>query len=292
MRKKKDGPALFELIHRAKAKPSDQLAVPEWITGGRKPIRMPLIPSPAPATPAPPVEQEVEPEPVEVEVVERPAPPAKPVATPSRLARRSERLLATEGKRLKLTITTFQAIAVGVALLAMVVGVFLLGRGARQGSDPGAAPAGKAPAAAPKQGMSDWSLRATAGGGANPAPAARPPHSAEPGGAQPPAAANGPLEKDKYYLVVQGLMGTTDRHRAEAEAIAEFLNGHGERVAVMKYSGVPTQYIVMSLRSFDDPDSAEARRYIRAIEEQGKLYRSQGGRYDFRQGETGWFVKG
>jgi hypothetical protein len=98
------------------------------------------------------------------------------------------------------------------------------------------------------------------------------------------------LVKGKYYLVVQGLMGITERHRADAEAVAAYLNGKGEPVVVTVFPGPPRQYIVVSLRGFERADSPDAQGYVRAIEEQGKLYRSQGGRYDFRQGESGWFV--
>lgn len=295
MAKKKDGPALFELIHRSKAKPSDQLSVPEWMTGGaKKPIKVPLIPSPVRTASAPPPERERPVEPVETEEAYRPAAPAKPPAPPKpaapvRAKLRSEKLLTAAGKRLRFSVTAGQAIAAGVVLLVLVVGVFLLGRVARWSSGSGGAPAGKAPAAKPKEGMSDWSLRATVGGERGEEPVIQPMvRTAEP----PPSGVSATLAKGKYYLVVQGLMGATERHRAEAEAIAQFLNSQGERVAVMKYSGRPQQYIVLSLRSFDDPDSAEARRYIQAVEELGKLYRSQGGRYNFRQGENGWFVKG
>ena len=99
------------------------------------------------------------------------------------------------------------------------------------------------------------------------------------------------MVKGKYYLVVQGMRGMTDELRGEADAIAAFLNARGEPVKVMTFRGPPAQYIVVSLRGFDLPDSPEAKRYLRAIEEQGKLYRGQGGRYDFKQGDNGWFVK-
>ncbi len=257
MKKNKDAPAMLELIQRAGGNPADQLTVPAWMGGGKRPLQAPPV-QPPPAEPPPPA-----------------APPRPP-----RPGRASEKLLTAEGKRLRVSITPGQAIAVGVVAVLVVVAVFVLGLTARGlSSSPKPQGSGGQPPA-------DTSLRATVSPERRELPVARTPvPPAPPPGSEPI------LVKGKYYLVVQGLMGMTEEHRADAEAIAAFLNGRGEPVGVMVLRGPPRQYIVVSLRGFGLPDSPEAKRYMRAIEEQGKLYRSQGGRYDFRQGESGWFVQ-
>ena len=278
MVKKKNAPALFELIHKGKVKPGEQLSVPDWMSGGRKPLRVPPVQAPraeaAPVSEGPPAS---------------PRPGGVPGARvkPPRLARLREKLLAAEGKRLRVTISPTQAVLAGVAAVLVIAAVFVLGLVAKHSSRGAQAPqqAGRQP---PAQGRP---LHANVGAERRETLAAKTPEPPAPPVNPGPRGGEPVLAKGKYYLVVQGLMGMTDEQRADAEAIAQFLNARGEPVAVMVFKGPPRQYVVVSLRGFDMPDSSEAKGYLQAIEEQGRLYHNQGGRYDFRQGEKGWFVK-
>ncbi|MCJ7543620.1 MAG: hypothetical protein MUP47_03475 [Phycisphaerae bacterium] len=275
MRKKKDSPALFELIHKGKAKPGDLITVPDWMSGGKKPLRAPPVQPSGAEAPSP-----VEDLPGTGQAAALGAPDKS-----HRVRRLREKLLAAEGQRLRVTITPVQAILAGVAGVLLIVAVFVLGLLARHASSSSQVGQGAGPL--PAQNRSE---RTGVGADRRESLAAR---TAEASG----TAANGGqrssemgLIKGKYYLVIQGLRGVTDEHRADAEAIAQYLNSKGEPVAVMVFRGPPRQYIVVSLRGFDMTDSPDAQRYLRAIEEQGRLYSRQGGRYDFRQGERGWFV--
>lgn len=277
MKKKKDAPAFLELIQRGKAKPGALISVPDWMTGGKKPATAPSV-QPSGAQSSPEVEQAA---PVAAEAPSEGAGPAvprptRPAARP-RPSRAGERFLSAEGRRLRLSVTPAQAVVAGVVAVLLIIMVFVLGLLAKGASSP-------KPQAPARGGAQDVSLRATIGPERPDVPA---------GGetARPGIPAGEPmLVKGKYYLVVQGLMGITERHRADAEAVAAYLNAKGEPVTVTVFPGPPRQYIVVSLRGFERADSPDAQAYVRAIEEQGKLYRSQGGRYDFRQGESGWFV--
>jgi hypothetical protein len=281
--KKKDAPAFLELIQKGKAKPGALIAVPDWMTGGKKPVKTPSVQPSAPAEGSPqavelpPAVAEAPPQ-AATEALEPLPQPARPPAPPPRPSRARERILAAEGKRLRLSVTPGQAVMGGVAAVLLIVAVFVLGLLARRSSSsPKPPPVGRA-------GNPDVSLRATIG----PERGELPPAGIENRAGLPPGEPM--LAKGKYYLVVQGMMGITERHRADAEAVAAYLNAKGEPVAVTVFPGPPRQYIVVSLRGFDRADSPDAQAYVKAIEEQGKLYRSQGGRYDFRQGERGWFV--
>lgn len=271
MRKKKDGPALFELIHKGRAKAGDLLTVPDWMSGSKKPLGTPPVQPPRGEGP--------------YQVEDSPAAgrgaPARASAKSRRLGRLHERVLVAEGRRLRLTVSTAQAVLIGVAGVLLIVVVFVLGLVARHVSSSSQARRGGGPLA-----VQDRSPQAGAGAERREVPVARraEPWSTAANGGQPT------LVRGKYYLVIQGLMGMADEHRAEAEAIAQYLNSKGEPVAVMVFRGPPRQYVVVSLRGFDMADSPEAQRYLRAIEEQGRLYSRQGGRYDFRQGDKGWFV--
>jgi hypothetical protein len=312
--KKKNSPALYELIQKGKG--GFQLNVPPWMTGGKKPQATPLAESPA--AEAPPVAaeppQEAAPPPAAMEPSPFDVPAPRPVA--EAVERKPEKIVVKEGKWLKLALTPAHLVAAGVVLVVLIGIVFVLGRVARSSSRqaPPAATATKAPVAAKaptavaKPAGADKTVRAAVverreapslGVARDREPVERQPlpKAAEPSKeaaaakAAPPADSAAELKKGKYYLVVQGMRGMDSSHRADADAIANFLNANGEPVTVMTYKGTPQQYIVLSKRGFDSPDSPEAKKYLRAIEEQGKLYKSQGGKYDFNQGESGWFVK-
>ncbi len=294
MGKKKNSLALFEVIDRDRAKGrTDIFTVPQWMEGKDKtppPGQGSYAPAPAKKAPAPAAE------PVDSAAVAPPKPAAAPRVPPRvplppvPAARRlAERPVAKQGNRLRVSLTQRHCIAIGVALIVVLAGVFVLGKLAwspRDGAPaategdrnavPAAAEFGRKPAADRAQAPTP-----TAGGNA-PGPAA---------GADRTMAAEPERVKGMYYLVIQGLRGMTNEHLRDARRIAEFLRSKGERVTINEFQDQPTQYIVLSLTGFDSPSNDEAKSYVHTIEVLGRSYMAQGGRYNFSQGKDGWFVK-
>ena len=99
----------------------------------------------------------------------------------------------------------------------------------------------------------------------------------------------------KYYLIIQGLQGMTDNHRSDAEDIQRFLEQEGVECDVAIWPGDPKQYVVWSCRGLDSEIDEKAFAYVKKIEALGRKYKSQGGRYDFKQARdrngqiTPWF---
>jgi len=297
--KKKNSPALFELISRDKAKGVDLFNVPQWMAGkvkaaptqpaaaptGEKPVTRPATapvqPRPAEARPAPPP------------AVSRPAVPRPVAGRPATPRPAAEKAVAKQGQRLRVSLSQWHCIAIGVGLVVVLGCVFLLGKAVMSSATKGrqAAAAGEKPTVPAAMDFGDRRPQA--------APTHAPPRTAERASpAATPAATAAPTpaseavrEKGKYYLIIQGTQGLTPQHRRDAEEIAAFLNNKGEPVTTNRYTGNPPQYIVLSLRGFDSPSSDEAKRYLKAIETLGRLYRDQGGKYNFSQGEDGWFVR-
>lgn len=89
--------------------------------------------------------------------------------------------------------------------------------------------------------------------------------------------------KGKHYLIIQSMMGNTDRHKADAQKIVEFLHRNGEEAETRPTTS--GSWVVLSFRPYDSPQSPEAIQFAQKIEELGKKYtsRAEGGQYDFRQ---------
>ena len=172
-----------------------------------------------------------------------------------------EAMVSTAGGELRLALNYFSCIVAAFALVLLLAGAFWLGRvtaGAPVAKDPG------------EQGGEKASVKGLA------EPASAPPR--EPG---------------KYYLVVQGLQGTTQQHYSAAQEIVAYLKKNYIPADVNLYPGSPKQYIVWSLDGFDKLDSDAAKGFVRKIESLGQRYRAQGGRYDFRPrpGENPRFIR-
>lgn len=102
----------------------------------------------------------------------------------------------------------------------------------------------------------------------------------------------------KYYLVIQEMVGTSEKDQAEAQQIAAWCTAQGEPATVAGHLIPRTGKrfpIVWSLRPFDSPTGADALEYGKKIETLGKTYKAQYKRYDFRQQRDGkfdpWYTK-
>lgn len=96
----------------------------------------------------------------------------------------------------------------------------------------------------------------------------------------------------KYYMLIQGVEGITEQHKAEAQRIVDFCN-EGNLPADIGEMRDPNQYVVWSLTGFDSPDNPDAKEYAEQIKELGKLYKAKYKTYELRQaypsGEWPWF---
>jgi len=98
-------------------------------------------------------------------------------------------------------------------------------------------------------------------------------------------------EPGKHYLVIQGMQGTSDANRRDADKIVNYLRDHDVEADVQKYPGRPEQYIVWSFEGFDSPTSREALDYAKMIEVLGERYLREGGRYNFKQVREPWYLR-
>lgn len=96
----------------------------------------------------------------------------------------------------------------------------------------------------------------------------------------------------KYYMLIQGVEGITEQHKAEAQRIVDFCN-EAHLPADIGEMRDPNQYIVWSLTGFDSPDNPEAKEYAEQIKELGKQYKAKYRTYELRQaypsGDWPWF---
>ncbi|MBA7471603.1 hypothetical protein ES707_06909 [subsurface metagenome] len=99
-------------------------------------------------------------------------------------------------------------------------------------------------------------------------------------------------EVGKFYMLIQGVEGITERHKAEAQRIVDFCN-EANLPADIGQMRDPNQYIVWSLTGFDSPDNPEAKEYAEQIKELGKQYKAKYRTYELRQAYPGgawpWF---
>ena len=101
----------------------------------------------------------------------------------------------------------------------------------------------------------------------------------------------------KYYLVIQGLLAAGDENEQKASGtkIVEFLAANGEKADVCYYQGTPKQWVVWSLQPFDSDTDDKAKEYAVKIEDLGKKFKAQGGKYNFKQHDASgnmkaWYV--
>ncbi len=178
-------------------------------------------------------------------------PPERRVVSPHRAV--------VEGGRIHLSVNYLTCGVVGAAFIVLLIGAFLLGRGTAGGGGPTKAGLGTMPPlnrdVVPPGGTNNDGLTLPL------VPAGR--------------------KAEKYYLVIQNLMGKTDSHKAEAFRIAKFCIDKGQSATVCMYRG---NYIVWSAQEpMDSPTSETAMEYARKIEALGKTYFQMYRTYDFRQ---------
>lgn len=186
-------------------------------------------------------------------------PPVQRVPTPAHAP--TEPMLSTDGGRLKMSLNYVSCIVICCGIVLLLVLAFWLGR-----TTASLSAVGDSAKTLPKQtAKADISERPST-------PAQR-----EPG---------------KYYLVIQGLQGLTQEHLSAAWDIQRYLKSNGIVANVMTYSGKPKQYIVWSMDGFDSATSQNANGFVKTIEELGRRYKAQGGKYDFRQRpDDAWFIQ-
>jgi hypothetical protein len=98
-------------------------------------------------------------------------------------------------------------------------------------------------------------------------------------------------EDGKYYLVIQGVQGVTGEHKADADAIVQWLAKQTVKAETRELGGPSRQYVVLSFDGFDSTDSASAKKFVETIEELGRRYGRDGGKYAFKQNPASpWFI--
>ena len=277
MRKRKDAMALFELIGPDKVRPPDRAGSPMAVAEASPPPptaapAAPVAPAPRPAMPtaprpAAPVHQSVVA--AMTQAAGKPAPPQ--TASGSPVAARFEPLLAAMGRPVLVTLKLGHAIAVGAALVILLVVVFVLGR----------ASVDTAPDSGP---VDDQSMAATLG------QTQAPPVGTDEQAPARPAAALPKRIPGKYYLVIQTTSGANPEQ--DALEVARWLVSHGEPAQAVK---IGKQFCVISLTAFDSRESPEIDGYAKTIEMLGKQYRGEGGQYNLSQTVNGvmkpWFYR-
>ncbi|MHC4294337.1 MAG: hypothetical protein ACYSTL_01995 [Planctomycetota bacterium] len=172
---------------------------------------------------------------------------AKPVDSAAPV---SEQIVSTSTGRLEFSLNYVSCLVAALALLLLLILAFWAGR---------------------------WSTTTAL------IPSTKVTKSATPPSPPSPPRQSGVRVPGKYYLIIQGLQGMTDEHKAAAEKIRQFLQREGVECDVAVWPHAPKQYVVWSRRGFDSETSDEAMAYVRQIEGLGKKYFTQGGNYDFRQ---------
>jgi hypothetical protein len=249
----------------AVAKRKDSLALFEVISKTREKHLAAPAENPPRSTPAP-------------AAVPRPA-EARPRATAPTSLPTSEPMFSTSGGRLRLSLNQTQSIVAGAALVVLLIIAFTLGRSS---VNTGPVQAGvSTPAESTESAVRNE---------------AETPRADAPAETKKPTLEMPKRVEGKYYLVIQGLQGAGAEQLKEAQDIVKTLTDFGEPAEVALYPGNPRQYIVWSLVGFDTPDDARAKDYAKTIEEMGKKYRAQGGRYDFKQRDRAgefkpWFIR-
>lgn len=266
MTRKKDSVALFEVIAKDKDKyPKAGVSVPGWMGGAPQ---GPVAPSgPAASEPSAPTVAQ--------------APPAAMAAAPEAPpAASDEPMLSIVAGRLRLSLNYTVALVAAFGLIVVLFGAVALGRWTARGGKAAGDSGGNL------AGIVD---SGKANDGAEQAPAKK----AE--GRQKPLEARGPGKTEgppvvpaarisgKYYLVIQMLPGgtTTELHK-EAWKIRDFCVANGKPADVQEVS---KNYMVWSLTPFDTPSPKDPKvqQYAQEIEDLGKKYVAQKGRYNLMQ---------
>jgi len=260
MAKKKSSMALFEVVAREKRHDKAALSVPAWMKGQG-------VADESAGPQDPPQEQE------QAYVAQvQPEAPAEPNVEPDAArdagdddvhptAEQTAPILAVADGRVTVSLNYVSCAVAGAAVLLVLVLAFVLGRASAPG------PKGRADTPAAR---------------ANLVVGARPPRTT-------------PRVPGKYYLVIQELGGLTAALKEDGRAVADYCEAARGDPATVVSDG--RQYVVLSGKAFDRPDSPEARVYAADIDALGKRYQTDtNSRYDFNQMDTRgrldpWFRK-
>ncbi len=179
-------------------------------------------------------------------------------------------MVSTADGRLKLSLNYVSCLVAALGLVVLLVLAFWLGH---------------------------WTGRALGADGPQPPAVGQRPQ--QPSG-QPPPGDQGPTPavrvSGKYYPVIQGTQGLTQQRYEDAEKIVQYLARNGLQADVRIWRGTPRQYVVWSLSGFDSPQSDEALEFIARVEQLGRKYLAEGGRYGFSQRDRAgrlkpWFIR-
>jgi hypothetical protein len=258
MAKRKNSPALFEVISQDRSKQ------------GRKELKVPGYARRQ--EPAETGEAAVEGQWEATGAAEQTEPTHEPRATaprsrPEPVAGAAEPLIRTEGGRLRVSLNYVScSVALGAGVLLLVL-AFVLGR------------ASISPERSPMSGET-----VAAGMGAE---------TEQPAGDDASEQAAGAVASrriaGRQYLVIESMGGLTAELRNQADEIARYCTDVGHPATVAQSS---TEYLVWSLEGFDSADSEEARGYAAQIHELGKRYRAlPGAKHDFNQRDESGLLK-
>ena len=262
MNKRKDSLALFEVISKAKQRVPEPVKVParEARPGpGAAPAPAAGVPAPAPVVlpvagaPGQLVAQAGAP--AAAPRAPEPAPRARPATMPARPPRTSpfgERAIGTAGGRLRVSLSSSAASALGAGFVVLLTLAFLAGRASVGGFSP-----------RPKEGEQAPGQSALKPGTGPTAPAGKPAR-----------------QEGKFYLIIETMKGATEQDKVEAFRIADFCTRMGEPADVQQYR---TQYIVWSLTPFAAPSGLANDKYAESVEKLGQKYFQQHRTYMFKQ---------
>ena len=257
MAKKKGSKTLIELINAAPAKASKQLGVPAWFEQAGN----------APAQPDAP---------------EGAAPPPMPPAAGGQTGVQTEPAVRVSGGMIELSLSPLSALLIGVGVIVLIFGAFLLGR---RSVVPAPAPTGNKTEAPLRPDV----LRISGRPRVVPVPA--PPAVGPREAAVGMALDNTPRKKERYYLVIQSILPEYEN----AYKIKRFLHTRGIRATIHQTS--TNRFLVKDLQPFKANrwSDQEVTQYVQRIEQLGREYMraaDSNDKYDFRQnrGSTGPYM--
>lgn len=292
MARKKDAMALFEIISKLRDKRTEpKVAIPKWML--RRRTDEPAEETPPEDTAAETdVQEPSAPQPTQDESEAAEAPQPQPIVDAQLVPEAQEaeggkKILVIEDRRVNLSLSYVGAGVAVTGVLVLLLGAFLAGRYS--------APGGQTAAVGPGGGGPSSKKEAPGKGEG--------PHKGTPGkpvkgGKKPPAPA-AVLQKGKFYLVIQHLMGSERDAREDGDKIVKFCGDNGCPAKIMRQRRSSGQYMYMvwSLKPFDNGDSTNPAALLHAekIDELGKRYFRLHGKYKLTQREGGniklWLMK-
>ena len=309
MARRKDAMALFEIISKHRDKRTQpKVAVPKWMQR-REPDEAaeetppqnaapeadvqepPAQPPPQPQEQEPPATQPPQEEPEPTPPIKR-SPPivdaelaSEAQATASTEAEGRGKCLVIEDGHVNLSLSFVGAGVAVTGVLVLLLGAFLVGRQTAPGVR--TASLGPGDIRPPSQIGRDATKKGPAQG--PPAKVAK--------GPKKPAPTTTALRAGKFYLVIQHLTGSEREVREDGAKIAKFCTDNGVPAKIMQKRQSSGKYLywVWSLQPFDGLTDPAATPHAEKIDELGKRYFRQYGKYKLTQRENGviklWLMK-